>query len=123
MTTFTVSLLSPEKKARTFSDATVVTANTKAGQISVYAHHMPLLTQVVPSTLIIKREKEAPYEYAHTGGVLVVEKNALLFFEGQEKQAVPVTSKPKGISAEEITRQMVDEFITRLNAKERISSA
>lgn len=121
MTPFTFEMLSLTKKELVFDNTTSVTVNTSAGVISIYAKHMPLITNVVPGEITLK-ENNTVHKYEHDGGIIVMDKNVCTFFKTQKTQEIIPLSENK-LSEEDITKHMVGEFIRNLSNKEGIRSS
>ena len=69
-------LITPEKSV--LSDTVdEITAETVMGQITILPHHVPLLTQIVPGEMIIKKGGKEEY-LAVTGGFLEITKEKVI---------------------------------------------
>lgn len=56
-------------------EAESVTVPGKGGEMTVLAHHMPLITTLNAGKIIVKQKEGEPKEYSLTSGFLEVGKN------------------------------------------------
>lgn len=119
---FTFEVFSLTQKEQEFKQTSFVTVKTSAGEITLYANHMPLITDVLPGKLVVK-ENGNVHEIEHEGGVLVTDKLLCQFFKTQKQGQLVMDQKEKKLSAEEITKQLINEFAQRLSQKQGIASS
>ncbi len=76
MTTFRLEIATPERVVYR-DEVTGVTLPTIEGEITVLAHHLPIVTVLQPGELVIRKEGAAE-PYAVGGGFAEVQGNALI---------------------------------------------
>ena len=71
MAGLTLTVVSPEREVLREEDVTLVVAPSVDGQLSILPRHAPLITQLAPGTLELRRGAETQF-FSITGGFLEV---------------------------------------------------
>lgn len=118
MNTYTFEVYSLSEKEVTYKQIEYIKVKTSDGEISIYANHMPLITDVLPGEIEIKTNGKKD-KFNQSGGILVTEKLLCKFFKTPTPK---VTEQKEHIQSEDIRQELFSEFSANLSSKQRVKS-
>ena len=107
MAGLTLTVVSPEREVLREEDVTLVLAPSVDGQLGILPRHAPLITQLEPGTLELRRGAETQH-FSITGGFLEVMDNTVTVLADASENAAEI-SRERAEAAREAAMRDLDE--------------
>lgn len=107
MAGLTLTVVSPEREVLREEDVTLVLAPSVEGQLGILPRHAPLITQLEPGTLELRRGAETQH-FSITGGFLEVMDNTVTVLADASENASEI-SRERAEAAREAAMRDLDE--------------
>ena len=105
MAGLTLTVVSPEREVLREEDVTLVLAPSVEGQLGILPRHAPLITQLEPGTLELRRGAETQH-FSITGGFLEVMDNTVTVLADASENAAEISRERAEAAREAAVRDL-----------------